>query len=373
MSNTTAKLHITHDDKFIDAFIKRTQELGFQNHIFYIYAASNETALKHVKDPSIKRITLNELNRGVINIKQYDTVYIHYFADDLVQFVQKYGAQSKFVWIFWGADAFDMPQLRESYLAPYTAQLVSKTINKRQSWRSHFSHIKQHYLQARASNQKKRAALQFKYFAHYIDVDNHLIRKRLTCNFQSINFTYGTISDFAIEQNEEIEKSSILIGNSANPANNHLDALLLLKSHNLDKIDSIICPLSYSGTPQYVKEIKDRGNELFGTKFKPIEGFLNRKEYNQLLSSVGYALMPHYRSQAFGNIISLLWQGTKVFFYTKNSLSKLLKNRGFYIFDIEDMDLTPLTEMQIKKNQALLQEFIGDEATKMNYINLLSV
>lgn len=373
MSSTTAKLHITHDDKFIDAFIKRTQELGFQNHVFYIYGESNKTALKHVKDPSVKQITLNELNRDAINVEQFDTVYIHYFSDNLVQFVQKYGSKSKFVWIFWGADAFDMPQLRESYLAPYTAQLVSKTINNKESWRSHIAHIKQNYLQVKASNQKKRAAKQFKHFAHYIDADNQLIRKRLACKFQTINFTYGTISDFAIEENGEVGKNNILIGNSANPANNHLDALLLLESHNLNTIDSIICPLSYSGTPQYVKEIKDRGNELFGTKFKPVEGFLNRKEYNQILSSVGYALMPHHRSQAFGNIISLLWQGTKIFFYAHNSLAKLLKNRGFYIYDIEELDLTPLTEMQIKKNQTLLQEFIGDEATKMNYINLLSL
>lgn len=367
------KLHITHDDKFIDAFIRRTQNLGYNNHEFYIYSQSNENSLKHVTDPSIKRISIKELNEGKINIEKYETVYIHYFADELIDFIQKNGYKSKFVWIFWGADAFDMSLFRKDYWATETANIMANTNEKRKTLKAALSNARRKWFEIRKERKKIKASSQFNYFAHYLSDDIELIKHKFHCQFRQINFTYGSTTDFVSKNNQLINKPNILIGNSANAANNHTDALLSLKKCEIQNDVTIYCPLSYSGSPEYVAEIKKNGELLFKKQFKAIEGFLPRTEYDTIISTIGYAIMPHYRSQAFGNIINLLWQGTKLYFFERNNLYKLLKKKGFYIYTIENgIDIIPLTSSEIQVNKSLLNVFLGESKTNSNYKALLN-
>ena len=60
-----------------------------------------------------------------------------------------------------------------------------------------------------------------------------------------MDYYYGSL-DFFIkddyEKNVETQKVNILIGNSANPTNNHLDILKALSGINLDANSKIIIP-----------------------------------------------------------------------------------------------------------------------------------
>jgi len=369
------KLHLTHDDKFIDAFIEKTHELEYKNHHFYIYSKSTNKNLTFVKNKNIKRISVDSLNNGSLTIEKYETVYIHYFADELIDFVIKNGDKTKFVWVFWGADAFDLPSFNKNFLAPQTSLIYKKNIAKvSPGLKGLISKWFRLYKENRGIKRKMLAARKFDYFAHYIPEDYELVSNKLKLNARFIHFTYGSLEVFAPKQLNNHLGQNILIGNSANPANNHVDAFLQLsKSKNLTA-KSIYCPLSYSGTEDYKSIVLLSGAKYFNNQFKPLIDFIPKTEYTTILNSIGFAIMPHYRSQAFGNIIQLLWQGAHVFFSNKNNLFLYLKEHGLHISTIESgIQIVPLQSSKIDHNRKQLEMILGKLAVKNNYKNLLSL
>lgn len=112
------------------------------------------------------------------------------------------------------------------------------------------------------------------------------------------------------DKNDDGEKV-ILIGNSANPTNNHfeiLEKISVFKDANI----KVICPLSY-GDNNYAKKVIHTGNTIFGDKFKPLKEFLPLEEYIKILLKIDIAIFAHRRQQAMGNIITLLGLGKKVY------------------------------------------------------------
>lgn len=93
---------------------------------------------------------------------------------------------------------------------------------------------------------------------------------------------------------------SILLGNSSNPSNNHLDALHLLKRSSLD-IEEILIPLSY-GDENYRDWLIPKATQIFGNLVSPITEFKSAKDYFNLISNCGIVFMNHYRQQALGSI-----------------------------------------------------------------------
>lgn len=93
---------------------------------------------------------------------------------------------------------------------------------------------------------------------------------------------------------------SILLGNSCNPTNNHLDALQVLKNCSME-IEEIILPLSY-GDEEYRDWLIPKATQLFGRRIKPIIDFVSIDAYHALISRCGIAFMNHKRQQALGSI-----------------------------------------------------------------------
>src|SRR5690606_29664970 len=72
--------------------------------------------------------------------------------------------------------------------------------------------------------------------------------------------------------NKPIEKNSssinILVGNSADPTNNHIEVLEYLKQFKIQNIN-IYTPLTY-GNKIYAKSVINKGIEIFGDKYYPL-------------------------------------------------------------------------------------------------------
>jgi dTDP-N-acetylfucosamine:lipid II N-acetylfucosaminyltransferase len=107
------------------------------------------------------------------------------------------------------------------------------------------------------------------------------------------------------------EGINILVGNSADPSNNHKEVLDNLRPHALDNI-RIYCPLSY-GDQTYAQEISDYGKSIFGEKFVALRGFMPFDEYLQLLAVVDIGIFNHHRQQGMGNATALLGMGKKLY------------------------------------------------------------
>jgi dTDP-N-acetylfucosamine:lipid II N-acetylfucosaminyltransferase len=149
------------------------------------------------------------------------------------------------------------------------------------------------------------------------------------------------------------ETINIQIGNSADPSNNHLEVLDLLKKYKDGKIN-IFIPLSY-GNREYALEVVEYGKGIFGDKFKPLLNFLEPEEYSQYLASIDIAIFNHERQQALGNIFALLYLGKKVYIRNDVSTWDYLKNQL-------GLDLSNYLEI----NKLTYSEFISFKSDKLN-------
>jgi hypothetical protein len=127
----------------------------------------------------------------------------------------------------------------------------------------------------------------------------------------------------------------ILLGNSANPINNHIDVLIELKKINYT--GQIICPLSYGGTPNYIKKIIEFGQLNFGESFKPLISYLPLEEYNNLIMNCDIGIFNSYRQSGGANIVQLLENGKTVYLSSKNPLFNYFNTIGCKVFSINNL------------------------------------
>ena len=163
----------------------------------------------------------------------------------------------------------------------------------------------------------------------------------------------------------------ILIGNSAEYTNNHIDGLEKLKTINLLN-HNLIIPLSYG----------DKSNadlvEKYTIKYFPhnsiiLTDFMSLESYTALISTCEIAIMPHIRQQALGNIVKLLIGGAKIFFNKKSSIYIYLKEQKFHVFKLSEMiNLNKLSKEEKQINRELSLEFFGAKNIHTKIKNLIS-
>jgi hypothetical protein len=150
---------------------------------------------------------------------------------------------------------------------------------------------------------------------------------------------------------------NILLGNSATPTNNHFDVLEKLRPFEKENIQ-IFCPLSY-GDSKYGDLVEQAGKLIFGNKFNSLREFLSFDEYLKLLSSIDIAIFNHNRQQGVGNITTLLALGKKVFIKEEVTTWKLFTELGCDIFEINQVNIEPMSEMAASKNRKIIQSFFS--------------
>ena len=89
------------------------------------------------------------------------------------------------------------------------------------------------------------------------------------------------------------------------------------------------------------EKIIAEGYSNFGNIFNPIVEFLPLNEYNNVLKHTSIDVFYSIRQQAIGNILALLWFGTKVYLNKDNSFYLFLKRYKFNVFSFEE-DFTSL-------------------------------
>lgn len=140
----------------------------------------------------------------------------------------------------------------------------------------------------------------------------------------------------------------VQVGNSADPSNNHLeifDKLASLQTENF----RVLVPLSY-GDQRYARRVIDDGRKLFGDRFFPLVDFLPLDQYQEFLATIDVAVFNHNRQQGLGNLISLLGMGKKVYLRRDISTASLLDSLNIEWFDVEKIDLSPISELSKKGN-----------------------
>jgi hypothetical protein len=157
------------------------------------------------------------------------------------------------------------------------------------------------------------------------------------------------------------DRLTLLVGNSADPANCHEEIFCELAKLPGDY--QIVCPLSY-GNREYGDHIEQLGRNMFGERFLPLRKLMPFAEYMVILDKISIAVFAHKRQQAMGNTISLLGAGKKVVLRSGTAQADLFNELGIYFQEFEKFDLKPLDQDTARRNHNI----IADEFSRQRLI-----
>lgn len=175
-----------------------------------------------------------------------------------------------------------------------------------------------------------------------------------------------------IEKQSEVMRSivKIQIGNSADPSNNHLDALKKLLPYKSQDIE-IYVPLSY-GDQEYAQKVMELGNDWFGEKFIPITTFMTFDQYIDFLKNIDIAIFSHQRQQAMGNTITLLALGKTVYMRSDVSQWDFLQHLGLKLRDVSCFEKSQLSVAEALHNKEKTLSFFSRKALINQYAEIFN-
>lgn len=289
------------------------------------------------------------------NSTQYKNIIIHYLSPSFVDFVLKLYDTSNVVWIVWGGDLYDDMLYSCGYELYANPQDVSSS-------KSFGESLKEKIINYYLLNKKKKAvrripsvvmsdgdyALLLKYFPRFRP------KRR--------DFFYYPVDDM-VDRNIKGRHSNgcnIFVGNSASSTNNHRMVFERLSKVKLgDK--KVFVPLSYGDAKEKVLAI---GKNLLGNCFCPITDFVPLDKYNTMMLNSNVFIYGNYRQEAFGNIVVALYLGGSVVLHKRNPLLKDLRDKGFILYELDELEYAlthALPEKKWQINRSLIDKLFCHE------------
>lgn len=308
------------------------------------------------------------------NLKNYDCVVLHSLLPQFISLVNHAPPGIKFIWIGWGFDYYRyIYSDLQDMLLPET-----RKISKKQSKNGGFATIlKSFFKGVLAADDVDRALGRIAVFAPVLPEDYELFKQAgiVKALPPYMPWNYGSLEETLIKgfEGRRIKGRAMLIGNSADISNNHIDAFRIIK--DLD-IPEIICPLSY-GDKGNTEAVIKAGQTLFGDRFQYSTGFLPLDEYMARLQSCGFVLMNHIRQQGLGTIVQMMYLGAKIFLREECPSYTFLKKRGAHIYTVQALQADKslidqgLTEEQIHCNIEVLRGVWSKEVTDRKTLDLV--
>lgn len=344
-------LHIGNLDKFIPPFVDFVNdEFESAEHFFYFYGDSSKYPVQQRHNVVVSDVKLGCLTRALHHVRliplllKAKKVVIHgLFNQDtvktlaLVPWVLK-----KCYWVIWGGDlySFQKPKL------DFKNRIHEKT--------------------------KTFVIERVGYLVTYIPRDVELAREWYGAKgeYRECLMYLSNVVDYRIAENIQFKDPSttpinILVGNSADPSNNHFEVLDKLTKFKNEDIQ-VFVPLSY-GNPEHAKTVIEYGSSLFGNKFKAITKFMHIDEYRRFLRTIDIAIFNHKRQQGMGNTITLLSLGKAVFMQPEVSQNQLFRKMDIKIFSVEQITLDRLSPENASQNIATLVDKFSFDILKKQW------
>lgn len=308
-------LHIAGCDKFIPPFIEFIEEhFDYNDHEFLLTNGMAAQELKKNVNVSLaKRTIIGRLKyyfQAIIKMHQAKKVILHGLFDiKLVYllFLMPW-LLKKCYWVMWGGDLY-VYQLGERDWKWKLREFFRRPVIKNMG-----------HLVAYIKGEYELAQLWYSAKGQH---------------HKCFMYTSNLYKEYDVPQKQH-KGINILVGNSADPSNNHLEVFDKLEDFK-DQDIKIFSPLSY-GNSDYAKRVIDQGKQRFGDKF---EGFTEHMPFNQYLEFLGkidIAIFNHKRQQAMGNIRTLLGLGKKVYMRNDITSFQALKDDGIKVFSIDEVD-----------------------------------
>lgn len=338
-------VHLFEDQKFVDTTIENFENVsnGLNRYIVF----SDSILLKYVNTVNQVQILPNswkEINLDFI-FNDCKLLIIHFLSPLKVYVLKHLPKDITVIWSVWGADAypyFDNQILYE----PLTERVKKRSV--KQFIKSTFLYDMYHFYKHRVLpiNKEIETLKKINYLITVLPYEHEVIKKEFQLSAEYIDYNYGV--NIFNQQDFPQLGGSVLLGNSSDYSNNHLDIFELIKERN----KKLIVPLSYAGYRSYRDLVIKEGKKRFKSLFNPIIDFMPLNKYNELLLSCNTVIMYHIRQQALGNIFMCLYLGMRVFLNKKSITYQYMKDVGIIIFDLESD--ARLAGIELKKEQKII-------------------
>ena len=285
-------LHVsTYPEKFLRFLVKNSTYFNLEEHHFII--ETNDKQIFWTEILSRIHYSLTRKGWGIYwalrRVGKKDKIIVHYLGNPrhllLFSLVPRLARQM--VWSVWGGDA-------------YFSQII------KESWKYRFYEV-----------MRKRVIPLIPWITCVVKGDYEFIMNNYDTRASYLYSVYPSdVNDEAFarlcESCPEASGNVVLIGNSADPSNNHEQVLSALVAYK-EQIAKILVPLMYGGTKDYVSRVIAQGQRLFGEKFTPLTHFLPSDDYARILCKAKVLVLNHSRQQGLGNAFVVLALKRKVY------------------------------------------------------------
>lgn len=355
------------------------ETVDLQSH-YWVFGARNRLSEVQTKVP-IEYLSGENADSQLFiqnNASNYQLILFHGLLNENVwalRILKKMKIASKIGWVIYGAEMSNVRLNPAFYLLPKTKSIYYKL----GFYRLGFPLLR--FLKRITHTDLKFLMEKVDYAVHFIPQEIDEAESVFEKKFKRLWFSYVILERFVgpdLWDARVVPDGNILIGNSASYTSNHTELFEMLSSSPFVGNREVIVPLSY-GSSKYAKSVNHIGERILGNSFKPLNDFIPKSEYDNMLMSCSCVIMNHCRQQALGNIIVALWLGAKVYLRKNISTFKFLKENNIVVFSIEDdLDvqnnnsfLALNSELALKnRNQLIL--LLGDDTYRSLLMNSFS-
>lgn len=332
------KAHFDNDSRLVNQYIVINRNIG-EN-------------LNYIKSQDAICLATEKDAQRFVRSSEYDILFFHSLPVKSWRIALEAPKDKRVVWWTWGYDIYTpafgiSPFLHIELLKPKTKQLYLHRhhfiLNIIKVVGDFFQSIPYRFV-------KKRLLKRIDFFMPVVSSEYQMINRLPYTHAEE--FYYKDSLEPPVEMHKKRKNDGdILCGNSATYTNNHLDLVPFLNRGNLNG-RTIHIPLSY-GVKTYSKTLTrlfkvNGANTEFMMELVPI------KQYFQILDNCSYFICGSIRQQAMGNVYYCLNNHIKVFLYRDSLIYKFLKEAGYVVFAIEEIDsnsfATTLTEEEMGQN-----------------------
>ncbi|ENM3767350.1 TDP-N-acetylfucosamine:lipid II N-acetylfucosaminyltransferase [Vibrio cholerae] len=337
-------LHIGTNGTFINSFIEFIKEdFDFNEHYFLITSDNNNKPIYSNATYSARTVfsRLKYYFEAIIRMHQAKKIVLHGIFDIKLNFILFFmpWLLKKCYWVIWGGDL-------------YVYQLAEK------NWKWKLREFL-----------RRPVIKNMGHLITYVPGDVKLARqwygakgKYHECLMYLSNVVDPDIINAEQVRTEEHARLNILVGNSADPSNNHIELLEKLLPYKEDEI-RIFVPLSY-GDQEHAKKVIETGKTWFGDKFVPLTTFMEFDEYLKFLKNIDIAIFNHKRQQAMGNTITLLGMGKTVYMRAALSHYDFIIGLGLHVKDVAYLSLGKIDNEVSVTNSRFVSTYFSKENLK---------
>lgn len=354
-------LNCVPDDKFIDGIIHSfdaTTERCL--HEYVIISEDNSPNFRYIKLKERILVIKSSDFISYLNTGHFDALIIHGLRTTILNLLPLINKHVIVIWKAWGFDIYTSPHI----LDPFIKLELYKPLTKRAIRKPLLSRLRElhgfiFYLQHKRFIH--RAISRINLFSGVLQCEYDMMSKLNYFKAERIYYPYISLTSCP-QDDYSSPGPNILVGNSNDPSNNHLDIFEVLKQADIGQ-RIIYCPLNYGGSNEYKQRVINAGKQYWGDAFVPLTTYLPQEEYFQIIKSCSITIFNHERQQALGNISSALANGCSIYLSQTSVNYRELSQEGYKLFDIiKDLpQLLELNESEIQINRNIAKRQLSTE------------